>query len=312
MTDLLSTLNTLSVPPEIKTKDLKPRSAKVTQRDVRAYIADLFKRNGLPRSLANWAYGVLVEGASGTEMVQRMFQRPEFRSRFRALFEFQRNFPDAPAISPADVLNYEAEAIARMRAAGFPPGFYDNFEDFIPIIAGGVSMSELAVRIEDGFERVNTAPRGVREAFANFFGPSGDAALAAFFVDRDRALPALRRQVRAAEVAGAGFNFGFTLTRGTALEIADAGFDFQGSQDRFANLAQQAPLFQETVGEGQIGEDLGELEEGVEAVFGLEGAGEALRATNRRRQQRTAAFEGSGGAIGSPQTGAAGLGSARQ
>lgn len=311
MTDLLSTLNQLSIPPEIKTKKVKGRKANVAQRDVRAYIRDLFKRNGLPESLANWAYGVLVEGASGTEMVQRMYQRPEFKVRFKALFQFQKNFPQAPAISPADVLNFEAEAMQRMRAAGFPPQFYDSFNDFVPLISNGVSMAEFASRIEDGFERVHTAPRAVRNAFARFFGPSGDAALAAMFLDPRKALPTLRRQVRAAETAGAGFNFGFTLDRDTALEIADAGFDFQQAQDRFANLAQQAPLFQETVAEEQLGEDLDELEEGVEAVFGLEGAGAALQATERRRGQRQAAFSGGGGAIGSPQTGASGLGASR-
>jgi len=284
----------------------------VADRDVKDYIRGLFTRNDLPRSLADWAYGVLVEGASGTEMVQRMYDRPEFKTRFAGLFEYEKKFPDAPAISPAEVLAYEREGMQIFHAAGMPPQFYDHWSDFVPQISSGRSMAELAEVVQEGFMRVTSSPRTVRDAFASFFGPSGDAALAAFFIDPKKAVPALRQQVAAAEVAGAGFNFGFTLGRETALEIGGAGYDFQSSQDRFANLLQMRPVFQETVGEGVVGEDLGELDEGVDAVFGTEGAGAATQAIERRVEERTAAFGGGGGAMGSLQSGARGLGSARQ
>lgn len=280
-------------------------------RDVRGYIRTLFTNHGLPKSLADWAYNVLVEGASGTEMVQRMYERPEFKSRFKALFEYRRLNPDAPAISPAEVLAFEREGAQRMRAAGMPPQFYDHWSDFVPIIASGQSMGELAERIEEGFQRVNTAPRGVRDAFTSFFGPSGDAALAAFFLHPAKALPALRLQVRAAEAAGAGFNFGFTLQRERAGEIGEAGYDYGAAQDRFANLWQIAPMFQETVGEARVGEDLEIMDEGVSALFGLGGAGDALKAIEQRREERKAAFGGGGGSQGSIEEGARGLGPAR-
>lgn len=309
MSDLFGLLNTLTV-PKPSAKAPKPSGGGLSDRDVREYIRTLFKNHSLPRSLADWAYRVLVEGASGAEMVQRMYDRPEFRERFKGLFEYQRLHPDWPAISPAEILAFEREAAQRMRAAGMPPQFYDHWSDFVPIIASGQSMAEFAERIEDGFQRVATAPRGVRDAFASFFGPSGDAALAAVFLDPNKALPALRLQVRAAEAAGAGFNFGFTLGRDRALEVAEAGYDFQSAQDRFANLFQIAPLFQETAGESAAGIELEAEDEGVEAAFGVGEAGEATRAIEQRRNQRVAALSGSGGAQGSISTGARGLGNA--
>ena len=308
MSDLFGLLNELRI-PDIRTGRQAGVDTGMRRRDVRDYIRQLFQNYGLPRSLADWAYNVLVEGASGSELIQRMYERPEFRERFRALFEYQRLNPNLPAISPADVLEYERQAAAIMRAAGMPPQFYDHWSDFVDLIARGVSLQELAERVQEGFERVATAPRAVREAFTSFFGPSADAALAAVFLDPDRALPALRTQVRAAEAAGAGFQFGFTLRRDRAVEIAEAGFDFGSAQDRFANLAQIRPIFEETVGERDE-QDLRAEEEGVRAVFGLEGAGEAMQVIEQRRQRRAAAFSGGGGVQGSPQTGARGLGAA--
>ncbi len=280
------------------------------ERDVKAYIRTLFTNYGLPASLADWAYDVLVQGASGAEMVQRMYDRPEFKERFKALFEYRKRNPNLPAIGPGEILAYEREASALMRASGMPPAFYDHWSDFVEPIASGMSMQELSERVQGGFERVANAPRGVREAFTSFFGPSGDAALAAVFIDPERALPALRTQVRAAEAAGAGFTFGFTLGRERAIEIAESGYDYGAAQDRFANLFEIAPLFSETVGEAKTGPDLEAAEEGVEAVFGLTGGGDSMRALERRREERVAAFSGGGGAQGTSQLGARGLDSA--
>src|SRR5690606_5955674 len=163
MSDLFGLLNELRI-PDIRTARQAGVDTGMRRRDVRLYIRQLFQNYGLPRSLADWAYNVLVEGASGSELIQRMYERPEFRERFRALFEYQRLNPNLPAISPADVLEYERQAAAIMRAAGMPPQFYDHWSDFVDLIARGVSLQELAERVQEGFERVATAPRAVREA----------------------------------------------------------------------------------------------------------------------------------------------------
>ena len=295
-------------PPNIKTKPVKGSTPFNPRPDVLTYLIGLFQTVNLPSSLARWAYNTVVEGAGGTELVQRMYDRPEFRDRFAAIFQRRKLFPGAPAVSPQEVLAYEKDAISLMRQAGMPPGFYDHPSDFVDLIAKGVSMNELTARVNDGFGRVATAPRAVRDAFTNFFGPSGDAALAAMFMNPDIALPTLRLQVQAAGVAGTGFNFGFTLGRNKALEVAESGFDMDSAPDRWMSLVQARPLFDETVSETQ---DLQAEEQGVAAVFGLAGGGQAATDMNRRREQREAAFQGGGGAAGSERVGAKGLGTAR-
>lgn len=277
--------------------------------DVLRYLVDMFVRNGMSPSLAKWAYDTIVEGASGTELVQRMYNRQEFRERFRPIFTLQKQYPGRPALSPQEILEWERNAQGLMQAAGFPPQFYDHWSDFQPQIESGRSFAEFADVVNEGFAKVANAPRGVREAFTNFFGPSGDVALAAYYLDPTKAKNALLLQTQAAGVAGTGFNFGFTLGKNRALEAARSGFDASNSADRWASLLQSRPLFRELMGES---EDLVAEDQGVAAVFGLEGAGSALTQVEERRQAREAAFSGGGGPAGSERTGAKGLGSANQ
>ena len=314
MTDLTGFLGQISTLPDIfvgelagqapATFDDLPRMTMIDQ------LRSIFAQQGLPASLADWAYSAMVAGVTGTELTHLLYERPEFRTRFQALFDYRKNFPDLPAIGPSEVIAYERQGSQLMRSAGMPPGFYDHWSDFVSLIANNTSMDDLSQRISQGFERVQTLPRTVREAYASFFGPSGDAALAAHFLDPTKALPVLRQQVAAAEVAGAGFNFGFTLGRDRAMEAASAGFDFASARDRFANLAQMRPLFNETVGESAAA-DLSAEDEGAKMAFGLEGGDQAGLAIEARRKQRVADFAGGGGSTGTPQLGSRGLGAAR-
>lgn len=292
---------------------VNPGKAKVTdarkifqrRQNLRDYLRQLFSTMQLPPSLADWALNVMIEGSSGAELQQRLYLRPEFQHRFRAIFQLQKMGQPAP--TPAEVIAYERNAAELMHSAGMPPGFYDKPDDFVDLIVNRVSANELASRINQGFIRVQSGPRAVREAFASFFGPSGDAALAAVFLDPKKALPALQQQVGAAEIAGAGFNFGFKLSRDRSLEAAGQGYDYAAANDRFANLVRIAPLFSETISEH---DDIQAETEGVQTVFGLEGASQASRKIEQRSDERAAAFEGGGGAMGSARTGARGLGAA--
>lgn len=299
--------------PKISTSRVRGQgtSAQVLGRsraDVLKYLTDMFIRNGMTPSLARWAYDTIVEGASGTELVQRMYDRPEFRERFRPIFTLQTKYPGMQALSPQDILEWEKNAGGLMRAAGMPPQFYDHWTDFQPQIESGRSFQEFADIVNDGFAKVAAAPRMVRDAFANFYGPSGDAALAAYYLDPTKAKRALLLQTQAAGVAGTGLNFGFTLGKNRAMEAAQLGYGMDNSSDRWASLVQSRPLFNELMGEK---DDLTAEDQGAAAVFGLEGGGEALAKTERRRQEREAAFSGGGGPGGSDKSGAKGLGTAQ-
>lgn len=230
------------------------------------------------------------------KVVDKMY--PEIRMRREAKL--------AP-MSISQIQGYRTAARQMFRAAGLPAGFYDSNEDFQGFITGDVSVNELAARVNDGFLAVGKAPAEVRAAFGDFFGASGDSALAAYFLDKDKALPVLEQQVAMSQVAGAGRQFGITLERDRASRIAGNGVGFDQARSGFSTLANSAAVFEETISEVK---DLSAAREGVDAVFDLD-QGQAKKEIGGRVEGRVAAFSGVGGAATS-ERGSYGLGSARR
>ena len=260
------------------------------QRDAYAYLKDVLDTYGLG-NLADWAWQQIVAGHSDTEVLQSLRETPEFKARFPAIAD--REAKGLPTISPAEYIAYENQATQLLRAAGLPRGFYDAPDDFRRLIANDVSASELADRINQGYVKVANAPSAVRRAFQEYFGPSGDAALASYFLDPSRAQPVLETQLAAAEFGGTGFTFGFHIGEDVAMGAGRAGISQSQARSGFANLSAIAPLFDETVTEHT---DITPDKEGVAATFGLSGATGAQKQITQRQNERKAAFSGGGGA----------------
>ncbi len=228
-----------------------------------------------------------------------------FDTRFPAI-RMRREANLAP-ISPADYVAYEGHARQLMRAAGLPEGFYDTPDDYTNLLAGDVSLSELNDRINQGFIQVQQAPPEVREAFSEYFGSNGDAALASYFLDPERAVPVLAEEVEIAKIGGASKAFGFQLDKGRAKKIAGTDVSFTEARSAFGNLRSMEPLFTESVSEGV---DLTAEGEGVDAAFGLD-QGQAAKKLSRRLEERVGTTQGAGGAAAG-ESGVFGLGSARR
>jgi hypothetical protein len=145
----------------------------------------------------------------------------------------------------------------------------------------------------------------VRDAFAQFFGPDSDVALAAFVLDPDRAQPLLDKAVTEAEIAGTGARFGVGISETTARRLADVGVNLGTAGQGFSSLAQQSGLFQESISENR---DLQAGVEGVAAAFGTDA--EAASEVQRRKDARQAAFSGTSQMTTATQKGLTGLGSA--
>lgn len=234
---------------------------------------------------------LVVEFGTPTEaqIDQTIRQTETFKTRYWAIEE--RRKQGLPAISPTDVLNYERTARSLMRAAGFPPGFYDSSEDFVDLLVKDVSAAELDRRIQRAYVRVAQAPPEVRNQFRQFYGADGESALAAYALDPDRAEPVLMQQVAAAEVGGYAQGFGFGIGRQTAESLAAYGVEGDEARRGFGALADIRPLFTETISEQ---EDLSAEVEGIESVFGTPGTG--AQDVERRRRERAASTGGGGGA----------------
>jgi len=209
-------------------------------------------------------------------------------------------------ISPEEYVNYERRSKQILTSAGMPPGFYDSNEDFTDLLTKDISLDELNTRVNAGFVAVAQAPQAVRDAFSKFFGPSGDAALASYFLDPAKAMPALEKVVAQAQVGGAASQFGFDLGLDKATQIADTGTTFDSARQAFGGLAELNPVFNESISETT---DLTAEREGVDAAFSLDGGG-AREAIQKRVDRRKADFSGGGGAA-TGQAGVFGLGSAR-
>lgn len=271
--------------------------------DSEAYIEGLLAEYGL-ESLTDWAMDQLVEGRSPTEVLQRLRERPEFQQRFPAIE--QRRAAGLAPLTPGEYVEYERRARQVMREAGLPQGFYDSTDDFTQFLTLDVSVDELRTRVNEGFARVQQLPDEVRNAFADFYGPDTEQALAAFYLDPDRAVPRLIEMAETAMVAGVGRQFGFGLSEAEAERVARQGAGGTQVRSGFEQLNTQRALFNERVGEE--GEDLEIEDEGVEAVFGL--SGESQEQIRRRFQRRQAEFAGGTRQAAGTEEGFTGIGRA--
>lgn len=287
--------------PKSKEEDFDGQSA--------ASVKNMLRQYGLEELIPD-VDGWIREGLSWPE-IEAMLRDPT--SKPGKIFDTK--FPEirlrteqklAP-MSVAQIQQYRTVAKQYMRSAGLPQGFYDEVSDFTNFIVGDVSLDELQTRVRDGFTAVASAPKEVREAFGEFFGTHGDAALASYFLDKDKALPALQKAVEASKVGGAARQFGFGIDKDRATSISETGADFGAARSGFSNIRNMDSLFTETASETV---DFTAEGEGVDAAFGLNGGG-ASKLLTRRLGERVAAGEGSGGAAAG-ERGVYGLGSARQ
>lgn len=267
--------------------------------DAFAYIQGVLDSYGLG-SLYDWALEQLQAGRSSDRILLDLRDRPEFQARFPAIAARQQ--AGLAPLSPAEYVAYEQQARQVMRQFGLPSGFYDSNDDFTRLLTEDVSVAELYERVQQGYQQVAFAEPEVRSAFADFFGPQGDSALASFFLDPDRAMPALRNMVTEAQIGGAARQFDLDVGASAAQRLREFGITQAEAQAGFRQVRALDPLFTETVSESA---DFTAEAEGIGGVLGVDP--NATRALERRRQSRLSAFQGGGGAaVG--QRGVAGLG----
>lgn len=203
-------------------------------------------------------------------------------------------------ISIQAIVQYRATAKSLFRSAGLPEGFWDSPDDFTKLIINDVSPAELQTRIMDGYVRVANAPQEVKDALQQFYGVSAGG-LAAYFLDSQRAVPVLQRQVASAEVGGAAKSTGFgSLAVGEAERLVSEGVDSGQAQQGFSQLATSQQLFNPL----DRGEDTITRDEQLAGVF--EGNANARRRIAERQARRKAAFE-AGGSFASSREGYSGL-----
>lgn len=272
------------------------------RQDAWSYLESVLNDYGLG-SLSGFVQGVIQQGKSQDEVVQQLRTTKEYKQRFAAIE--QRKAAGLPAISEADVVNFEKSATALMQSAGLPKGFYDSTDDFTNFLVKDISASELSSRINDGYLAVMNAPKEVRDQLGSLYGVT-DGDLAAYYLDPDRTENLLKQRQAAAQASAAGVRSGFgALNLSESERLAALGVSDQQAQQGFGDLVHQKELFNALPGENgaQVSRD-----DQLGATFG----GDAAQQERLKRiaETRAAQFGGSSQFAGTNQ-GYTGVGTAR-
>lgn len=273
-------------------------------------LAAILAQYGLG-SLATWVSERITDGASPEEIELEMYDRPEFKAAFPEI-EARRKLGEERGItlrpiSPTEILEYRTQARSLMRSYGLHSSFYSQNSDMFDLIVNDVSLDELNWRLDSARSRVVSAPPEVRSVFGELFGVEGDNAMFSLFVSLDKAVPQLENMIQQAEAGGAARRYGFELTPSQMMRLEGQNITYDEAAQGFQALDAQRSLFEESLFEE--GEDYQAQEEGIEAVFGLEGG--AANKLARRGETRAASTKGSSG-VGSDERGITGFGTAGQ
>lgn len=217
------------------------------QRNALAYIEEQLKQFGLGNMTEKvWQY-ILDNGIDDRNRIQLwIYSQPEFKQRFPAFEELQKKYR---GVTPQEYIQLERQYAQVMRGAGLSSTFFDQPDDFTSLIANDVSQAEFQDRVENGFKKVAQADPKVREAFRQYFGVEGDAALAAFFIDPERSAPKLTKAAQMAEIGGAASTMGVQINADYAEKLTRIGISQQQALAGFAKMQQQRGLFEASVGE---------------------------------------------------------------
>lgn len=125
-----------------------------------------------------------------------------------------------PVLSPQDYLNTEASYRQIMRSNGMPEGFYDQPSDFAQFIGSDVSPVELNNRVNLAVDAAHRLDDSTKQVFKDWYGLEPDH-LAAYFLDKNRAMPLLQTTARATAIGGSALKAGGSVGQGRAEQLAN-------------------------------------------------------------------------------------------
>lgn len=241
-------------------------------------------------TLADWSWQQIVAGKSPDEIIAAMRETDAYKQRFAG--NEARRKAGLPTLSEANYIAYENQARQMMRAAGLPAGFYDSPDDFKDYLAKDISVAELSQRVawaRDMVQNDTTVSAEERAQLIRLYGAGGTAA---YYLDPERALPVLQKQVNAAQTAAAAQRAGFgALSAGQAERASALSGSLQQSAQLFGKLASQRELMGALPGE--LGVDTITADEQINAAFGNDAlAQEKLSRRARKRQADMSAVSG--------------------
>ena len=250
-----------------------------------AIINTFLARAGLS-GLETSVRDLLAQGIEDSaSILYRLRDTEQFKTRFKA--NIARAKAGLPELDPATYIGLEQSYRETLRANELPPEFYDSPDDFAKLIEGDVSVAELQSRVQDGYRKVIDADPEVKRQMQELYNVS-EKQLAAYFIDPDRGLSALKRAAQSAQISARGRELaGLQLTREQAEALEARGISPEEAQRQFAERGRLAGLYQPLYGEQGL-----TAEQELGATFGFDV--QAQQELERRRAQRVGEFQAGG------------------
>ncbi|MGY0232754.1 hypothetical protein [Longispora urticae] len=234
----------------------------------------------------------LRQGHTQDQVSVLLQQTDEYKKRFAG--NEDRRKAGLPVLSPREYLDVERSYRQIMSAAGLPPNFYDQPEDFSGWIGKDVSPTEIKSRVDEASYAVATLNPATKELWQQWHGV-GPSDMTAYFLDQNRHLPELERLSRGVTLGAAVKGTGGTITEDQATRYAGYLGTSGVNPQYMGQLTQQ---FAQAASSGQflsgVYQDQYTMDDAAADTLG----GDAAAKEKRRRlgKREEAEFGGAGGA----------------
>ena len=261
-------------------------------RDAFAALQTIFNGYGLG-SLAGKIYDFVKQDYGADTIGMLLQDTSEYKTRFAG--NEARRKAGLAVLSPADYLSTEAAYRQVLSSSGLPKGFYDNPADFTKWIADDVSPTEIKSRVDLAVSATSQANPQYKEALFQMYGIN-ESDLTAYFLDRRRAEPILKKQAAAGAIGAAAIRRGFGANTLDFEGYATLGITADQAEQAYAQISSG---FETMLGlAGRYGATWNQrlAEQEVFTPGATNGGQEAASETGKRlRSQERALFAGSKG-----------------
>lgn len=262
-------------------------------RDAFLALKSMFSQMGLG-TLAGKIFEFVKQGYGADTIGLLLQETSEYKERFKA--NETRAKAGLAVLSPAEYLAAESAYRQILDSSGMPKGFYDNPADFRAWIGGDVSPTEIKSRVDMATEAVGKVDPSYRGALMQMYGV-GETELAAYFLDRKKAEPILKKQAAASAIGAAALRRGFNTSLLDMEGYASLGISGQEAEAAYGQIASG---FESMLGiAGRYGSTWTQREAEQEVFTpgsaGSVGAESAAEKGKRLKSQERAAFAGGRG-----------------
>lgn len=254
-----------------------------SKRNAGAALIKLFQGFDLG-SLAEEIVRMIKDGLSQDAIYLELQETKVWKQRFRG--NELRLKKGLSVLTPAEYLATERSYRQILQQYGMPKGFYDTHDDFAGMIGGDLSASELQGRVEAVVQFTTTQDSATLDALRKFGLGKGD--LAAYALDRKRALPLLERTMRAVALSSEAVRAGLKSSKDRALQLADMGVTQEGAAQGYREIARTLPNMSDLA--DVYGRNYGQSD-AEKAIF--EGDESSIRKQRKLQSQERATWTGS-------------------